>query len=102
MTYEQFWYKDPELLDLYQRAYYDRLHEQAHTQGYYTFLGIGTALHNAFKMKGEKTLKYPEKPFDVFKRIDERKRYSKSNVELEYRQGLQTTMGWLNAMSNNQ
>ena len=96
MTYHQFWYEEPKLLESYQKAYYRKLHEEAHIYGYYYFIGVSTALANAFRKKGEKAQEYIQKPIEVFK-----KRQSKQEVQREYERGRNYQMNWVNALSSN-
>ncbi len=60
MSSNEFWYgtnyKD---YFLYEEAYYERLHETSHIQGYYNYISLTTALGNAFRQKGSKALEYP-------------------------------------------
>lgn len=99
MTIEQFWHNDPKLLEVYQKAYYNRLHEEAHLYGQYNFYAVSIAISNAFRKKGTKEQKYIDKP-DINKLF--RKPKSEKQVIKQYRQGLNTQMSWLNAASNNQ
>lgn len=62
MSRNDFWYGESwEDYFLYEEAYYEKLHEQTHIQGYYNFVAFNTVLHNAFldKKKGDKPQNYP-------------------------------------------
>lgn len=98
MTFEQFWHDNPKLLNVYQKAYYSRLHEEAHLYGYYNYIAVTTAVANAFRKKGQPAEKYIDKPNidKVFKKPKNEKQAIK-----EYRKGLQNQMGWINESSNN-
>lgn len=98
MTYEQFWHDNPKLLTVYQKAYYNRLHEEAHLYGYYNYVAVSTALSNAFRKKGAQAEKYIDKP-----NIDKlfKKPISEKQAIKQYREGLQNQMSWINASSNN-
>lgn len=96
MTIEQFWHDDPKLIYVYQKAYLNKLHQEAHTQGYYYFIGLTTALGNAFRKKGQKAEEYPKKPLYT----SEKKRTEK-DVETEYQRGLAYQVSWVNALSKN-
>lgn len=98
MTAEQFWHEEPKLLEVYQRAYYNRLHEEAHLSGYYNYVAVSIALSNAFRKKGTQEAKYIDKP-DINKLF--KKPMTEKQVMQQYRQGLRTQMGWVNASSNN-
>ncbi len=64
MTRNDFWngsnYKD---YFLYEEAYYEKMHEQTHIQGYYNYIALNAVVSNMFmdKNKGNKPLVYPEK-----------------------------------------
>lgn len=64
MSRNDFWngsnYKD---YFLYEEAYYEKMHEQTHIQGYYNYIALNVVLSNMFmdKNKGNKPLVYPEK-----------------------------------------
>ena len=48
---------------LYEEAYYEKLHEEKHTQGMYNFIAFNTVIGNALRdsKKGGKPLEYPTK-----------------------------------------
>lgn len=98
MTYEQFWHYDPNLLTVYQKAYYNRIHEEAHLYGQYNFIALSTALSNAFRKQGTKPQKYIDKP-----NIDKyfKKPITQENIDEEYKKGLNYQIDWVNALSNN-
>lgn len=96
MTDEQFWHGEPTLIFDYQNAYMSDLHLKAHIQGYYDFIGLTTALGNAFRKKGQKAEEYPKKPLYT----GEKKRTEK-DVETEYQRGLAYQVSWVNALSKN-
>ena len=63
MSRNDFWYgNDWKEYLIYEDAYYERLHEHTHIQGYYNYIAFNTILSNAFsdKKKGNKPLNYPE------------------------------------------
>lgn len=95
MTVEQFWHDDPDLIIAYHKAYYRRLHTEAHAQGFYGFAALSTALGNAFKKKGAKDREYPRKPEDPFKEKATKKSSHKA------RERARAQISWLNSMSNN-
>lgn len=96
MTPQQFWHDDPDLLPAYHKAYYKRLHEQAHAQGYYNFLAFATAYGNANRKPGTQPTKYLSKPLDPFE-----KKITAQNVRQVYRKQAQQQIGWLNSVSGN-
>ena len=95
MTVEQFWHSDPDLIIAYHKAYYRRLHTEAHAQGFYGFVAVSTALSNAFCKKGEKSHDYMQKPIDPFKEKATKKTLHKA------RERAKAQISWLNSMSNN-
>lgn len=95
MTVEQFWHDEPELIIVYHKAYYRRLHTEAHTQGFYDFVALSTALSNAFRKKGEKSHDYMQKPIDPFKEKATKKSLHKA------RERAKSQISWLNSMSKN-
>lgn len=96
MTPQQFWHDDPDLLPAYHKAYYKRLHEQAHVQGFYNHIAFSVALGNAFRKKGQKAQNYMSKPLDPFEQ-----KITAQNVRQIYRKQAQQQIGWLNSVSEN-
>ena len=69
MTYEQFWFGDPWIARSYREAYVERRKEENTRdwlQGAYIYNAVSTALANAFRKKGTKTVDYLEEPFRIF------------------------------------
>lgn len=97
MTYEQFWHGDPDLFPIYHKAYYSRLHTEAHAYGYYNYVALGTALSNAFRKKGMKAEEYPKKPFDPFEKTRKKKTVSIQAMREKAKQRIE----WLNSVSFN-
>lgn len=61
MSKNEFWYgEDYKEYFLYEEAYYERLHETSHIQGYYNYIALSTTMSNMFKNKGDKGIEYPE------------------------------------------
>lgn len=69
MTIEQFWYDDIELFYVYQKAYINRIHTQAHINGLYINLALSVTFGNMFKKNGSQAFEYPKK--DVFNPFNE-------------------------------
>lgn len=77
MTYDQYWYGDPQMV----RAFYEthklkkqRENETAWLHGLYVFHAVSIALANAFREKGKSAENYPAKPFgfdEEQKQLDE-------------------------------
>lgn len=60
MTRSEFWYgEDYRDYFLYQEAYYERLHETSHIQGYYNYIALSTIMGNMLAKKGSQALEYP-------------------------------------------
>lgn len=80
MTYDEFWFGDPTLVYWYRRkrdAEDRRENERAWLYGQYHYIGVATALTNAFRGKGKPPVDYPKQPFEL-KAVTE--------TEKEYRQ----------------
>lgn len=48
---------------IYEEAYYEKLHYEAHIQGFYNYVALSTVLGNMFKKQGEKSIEYPTEDF---------------------------------------
>lgn len=71
MTYEQYWYGDVWIVEQFREA--DRLRQEranmeSWLNGIYHYDALCCALTNAFRKKSDKPAKYPEKPYELFKR----------------------------------
>lgn len=82
MCTDEFWHDDKRLFEVYQKAYYRRLYENAWLSGLYVNIAVQNTAGNIFAKKGEKPLEYPSEPFDPFKK---KKIITKENIESEYR-----------------
>lgn len=88
MSRNDFWYgEDYKEYFLYEEAYYERLHEQTHIQGYYNYIAFNTVLSNAFMdtKKGQKPINYPQ--MNIYmetkeKRVKNENNKVKNNVKL--------------------
>lgn len=96
MTEDEYWNKDPRLLEAFYKTYMEELHREAHIYGYYNFVALTTALSNAFRDKGKKPIPYMEKPIEVFK-----EKLTKEKAQMEYRKAVNYQNNWLNALSAN-
>lgn len=72
MTYDQYWYGDPQMVRAFYEAYKlkkQRENEIAWLHGLYNYQALSIALYNAFRdpKKGEKEENYPSKPIDFSK-----------------------------------
>lgn len=97
MTDYEFWHKDPNLLVVFHKEYYRRLHDESHIQGFYNYSALMTALGN-FGLKFQKTKQVPymEKPEDPFK-----EKLTEKQIDDKYRKTLNYQVSWINALSNN-
>lgn len=60
MSRSDFWYgEDYKDYFLYEEAYYERLHETSHIQGYYNYIALNTIVGNVLKKKSDKAIEYP-------------------------------------------
>lgn len=74
MTEHQFWYGECCLLQIYEKAYINRIHNEAYVQGAYFNLALSVAMSNAFRKQGTKAVEYPnEDVFNPFKANKESK-----------------------------
>lgn len=70
MTYDQYWYGDPQMA----RAFYEaeklrqeRTNSEAWLQGIYFYQALNATVGNMFRKTGTKAAEYPAKPFDLSK-----------------------------------
>lgn len=74
MTYAEFWYGDPWLAKTYREAYVERRkaeNTRDWIQGAYFYHAVTTALANAFRGKGRKSVDYLDEPFQIFPLTEE-------------------------------
>lgn len=80
MSSNEFWYGETYTdYFLYEEAYYERLHEEKHIQGYYNFIAFNVILSNAFidKKKGNKPLSYPD--MNIYQESKKKLKIDKNN-----------------------
>lgn len=72
MSYDDFWYKDPELFFSYRFSYFKKLeidqkkiNYEAWLKGFYNYEAHLMSLAKAFGAKGAKNIDYPSKPHDL-------------------------------------
>ena len=99
MSREQFWYgTNYKEYFIYEEAYFEKLHEQTHIQGYYNFIAFNCVLSNMFcdKKKGQKPMEYPQE--NMLHSIQDKTK-NKTNVKKEItKQNFQQT--YMNRLSN--
>ena len=86
MTPKQFWEDEIELFYVYQKAYINRVHKQAHITGLYINMALNTTFANMFKKKDAQALEYPKD--DVFNPFNENNKHDK---EKSYISSIDTT-----------
>ena len=93
MSYNEFWYGDIELLNVYQKAYYRDRSYTAWLNGQFTSIAFGIVMSNAFAKKGAKKAEYPKwvDPMEKF----ERKKLSEEDLEIKFRQQQYDQQSWL-------
>lgn len=64
MSPHQFWEEDIDLFYAYQKAYVNRVHNQAHLIGLYNELAYSVTMANAFRQKNSDVVSYPKE--DVY------------------------------------
>lgn len=64
MSPHQFWEEDIDLFYAYQKAYVNRVHNQAHLIGLYNELAFSVTMANAFRNKNSDVVPYPKE--DVY------------------------------------
>ena len=68
MSYEEFWYKDVELVVFYRKAHEIRTrreNEMMWTQGVYYLKALEATVGNLFLKKGARPNEYPKAPFPI-------------------------------------
>lgn len=71
MTFDQYWYGDVWLSKVYleaDRLKQERMNSGLWLQGLYYYDAMCCAIQNAFRKKSDPPAKYPEKPYELFKR----------------------------------
>ena len=98
MTYEQFWYGDPRLFDVYQKAYLRDKSYTAWLQGQHDAVAYSVALENAFAKKGATPVEYPKWKDPV----PDRPIWSveQNNIEKKFREAQANQNLWLHNMIN--
>lgn len=91
MTYEQFWFGDPYMVNAYREAHLLRRkmrNEELWINGLYNYNGFGAVVSTAF---GKHRTEYVKKPFDIFPK-------TKAEKQLEIREERRKIISWLNGM----
>ncbi len=93
VPYEVFWYGDPSCLKYYEEAYLKqrKIHnEEAWMQGFYNFVGVQTALGNAFRGRGHSPTQYLKEPVAFFPKTEQ-------ELVIEDRKRREQAVAYLNA-----
>lgn len=63
MTRDEFYNNDLQEYYCYQEAYIEKIHEQSHIQGLYSYIAMQTIVTNVLAKKGDKPSEYPKIDF---------------------------------------
>ncbi len=94
MSDNQFWYGDPRLLNVYEKAYYRDVSYRAWSQGAYNFEAHNKAVANGNRAKQSD----PVQQYNQWKDPMERRakpKITKDNLEKEFRQSQASQNAWL-------
>ena len=86
MTYDEFWEGDAVLPKYYREAHEYRntqKNQELWMQGLYIHEAVGIVIGNAFRKKGAKVEKYPDKPYPITKL---EQKYEQEQKELKEKQ----------------
>ena len=102
MTYEQYWYDDPLMVRAFYKA--DRLRIEredwnAWTNGLYVLSALTASVGNMFRKQGQQPAKYPEEPFTVKKKQEQKERIKKREAE-QKEQEATWALAWMNSFVN--
>ena len=67
MTYDQYWYEDPQMVRTFREAdklRQARVNEEAWLNGVYVAYAVASTIGNAYREKGMPKVDYPEKPIE--------------------------------------
>lgn len=99
MTYDQYWRGDPYDAVLYRKAdeyRRRRKNEELWLQGLYVYDAFTVVMANAFRKKGAKAAKYPEKPYDIFPKTKEEKEEEQKREQEKIRRSLENMrLAWI-------
>lgn len=98
MSAHEFWHEDKQLFNSYRRAYYTRLSEESWVNGLYFDIALNNLAGNICRKKGEKELKYPNEPLELFK--ENEKKITPTNVEQNFRELMMRSTNWLKSRNN--
>lgn len=93
MTPTQFWYGDPRLLGVYQKAFIRNQSYNAWLQGQYNAVAYNIVMANAFAKKGTKPKEYPKwkDPFG----FQRKEIITENNIEVKFRELQVNQNSWL-------
>ena len=82
VTYEEFWYGDPRILEVAQKAYIRDKSYTAWLYGQYNATAYGIVMANAFAKKGKPPAEYPkwQDPVEKLQKM----RYKEENYEVAH------------------
>jgi hypothetical protein len=93
MSTNEFWYGDPRLLGVYQKAFIRNQSYNAWLQGFYNSTAFGIVLHNSFAKKGTPPQEFPKWKDPIC--IIEKPKITHENLEEEFRQSQKNQNLWL-------
>jgi len=74
MTYEQYWYGDPNMAGSFRKLHelkIEQKNQELWLQGLYIYNAVGVVASNALSKKGSSSQKYLEKPIDILPKSKE-------------------------------
>ena len=86
MSYEEFWYKDVQLVEYYRKAHElktRRDNEMMWMQGIYVLEALNSTVGNMFAKKGSKLNEYPKAPYPVTEQEAEARKASEELLKQE-------------------
>ena len=81
---------------IYEEAYYEKLHYEAHIQGFYNYIAFNTVLANMFRKQGENAIEYPN--MDIYTEMQEKAKKSQKTTQKITKENLQEV--YVNRLAN--
>ena len=92
MTRDEFYNNNLKEYYCYEEAYIEKIHEQSHIQGLYSYIALQTIASNLLSKKGEKPLEYPKKDLYLQEKEsninNKTKKITKDNLHKKYMNSL--------------
>ena len=96
MTYEQYWYGDPMMVRAFYKANQirkDIADEAAWLNGLYVYNALNAAIGSTFHRPGSAPADYPDQPFSLKKKQEEKQR----KTEVEQEEEAVWAMAWMSS-----